>query len=240
METMRREGYEFGVSRPRIITRKGPDGETLEPYEEVLVDVPEGFVGVVIEKLGVRRGEMLELRGSGAGQGSGLVRLVYKVPARGLFGYRSEFMTDTRGEGVLHHRFLGYGPWAGPVRGRDRGVMVCMADGVSVAYSLWNLQERGSLFIVPGVDVYEGMIVGEHVRPGDLEVNVTKGKKLTNIRASGADEAIQLETPRLLTLESALEFIGDDELVEVTPAAIRLRKRHLKAHERKKASRKVG
>jgi GTP-binding protein len=235
METMRREGYEFAVSRPRIITKKGPDGETLEPFEEVVIDVPEAFVGVVIEKLGARRGEMLEMRSSS--EGSGLTRIVYRIPARGLFGYRSEFLTDTRGEGVLHHRFSGYGPWAGQIRARDRGVMVCMADGVSVAYSLWNLQERGWLFIGPGVPVYEGMIVGEHARPGDLEVNVTKGKKLTNIRAAGADEAILLETPRLITLEGALEFIADDELVEVTPAAIRLRKRFLKQHERKKASR---
>ncbi|HEU5209288.1 MAG TPA: translational GTPase TypA [Longimicrobiales bacterium] len=237
METMRREGYEFAVSRPRIITKKGPDGETLEPYEEVVIDVPEAFVGVVIEKLGSRRGEMLEMRSAGQGEGSGLTRIVYRMPARGLFGYRSEFLTDTRGEGVLHHRFSGYGPWAGTIRSRDRGVMVSMADGVSVAFSLWNLQERGELFIGPGIDVYEGMIVGSNARPGDLEVNVTKGKKLTNIRASGADEAIQLETPRAHTLESALEFIGDDELVEITPAAIRLRKRFLKQHERKKAAR---
>ena len=237
METMRREGYEFAVSRPRIITRKGENGEVLEPYEEVVIDVPEAYVGVVIEKLGTRRGEMLEMRGSGQGEGSGLTRIVYKVPARGLFGYRSEFLTDTRGEGVLHHRFSGYGPWAGQIRSRDRGVLVCMADGESVAFSLWNLQERGKLFIGPGVPVYEGMVVGENARPGDLEVNVTKGKKLTNIRAAGADDAILLETPRQLTLENALEFIGDDELVEVTPAAIRLRKRLLKQHERKKASR---
>jgi GTP-binding protein len=243
METMRREGYEFAVSRPRIITRQGPNGEVLEPYEEVVIDVPEAFVGVVIEKLGSRRGQMLEMRGTGSGEGgpgSGLVRIVYRVPARGLFGYRSEFLTDTRGEGVLHHRFLEYGEWAGPVRGRERGVMVCMADGVSVAYALWNLQDRGILFIGPGIDVYEGMVVGENARTGDLEVNVSKGKKLTNIRASGADDAIQLEPPRQITLESALEFIGEDELVEVTPAAIRLRKRHLKAHERKKASRMAG
>jgi GTP-binding protein len=235
METMRREGYEFAVSRPRIITKKGPAGEVLEPYEEVVIDVPEPFVGVVIEKLGGRRGEMLEMRSSG--EGSGLTRIVYRMPARGLFGYRSEFLTDTRGEGVLHHRFSGYGAWAGQIRSRDRGVMVCMADGASVAYSLWNLQERGNLFIGPGVPVYEGMIVGENSRPGDLEVNVTKGKKLTNIRAAGADDAILLETPRAITLENALEFIGDDELVEVTPKAIRLRKRFLKLHERKKASR---
>ncbi|HSJ14839.1 MAG TPA: translational GTPase TypA [Longimicrobiales bacterium] len=242
METMRREGYEFAVSRPRIITKRGPDGETLEPFEEVVIDVPERFVGVVIEKLGGRRGELLEMRSSGqsSGEGMGLTRIVYRMPARGLFGYRSEFLTDTRGEGVLHHRFSGYGSWAGSIRSRDRGVMVCMADGVSVAFSLWNLQERGVLFIPPGVDVYEGMIVGENSRPGDLEVNVSKGKKLTNIRAAGADDAIQLETPRQVTLESALEFIADDELVEVTPAAIRLRKRFLKQHERKKASRLAG
>jgi len=244
METMRREGFEFAVSRPRIITRSGATGEVLEPYEDVVIDVPESYVGVVIEKLGTRRGQMLEMKNSGrAADGTsmgGLVRMVYRVPARGLFGYRSEFLTDTRGEGVLHHRFAGYGEWAGPIKGRDRGVMVSMVDGVSVAYALWNLQERGDLFIAPGVDVYEGMVVGEHSRPGDLDVNVAKGKKLTNIRAAGADDAILLETPRQVTLESALEYIGDDELVEVTPAAIRLRKRHLKPHERKRASRKAG
>ncbi len=242
METMRREGYEFAVSRPRIITRPGDHGEVLEPYEEVVIDVPELFVGVVIEKLGGRRGQMLEMKNTSIRdvQTAGLVRIVYRVPARGLFGYRSEFLTDTRGEGVLHHRFLGYGTWAGEVRTREHGVLVCMADGASVAFSLWNLQERGTLFIGPGVAVYEGMIVGENARAGDLEVNVTKGKKLTNIRAAGADEAIMLEPPRAVSLEAALEFIADDELVEITPAAIRLRKRLLKLHERKKASRKAG
>jgi GTP-binding protein len=190
---------------------------------------------------------MLEMRAGSLGlspadgtAGGGLVRMRYKVPARGLFGYRSEFLTDTRGEGMLHHRFHGYGAWAGPVRGRERGVMVSMADGTAVAYALWNLQERGALFIVPGTEVYEGMIVGENARAGDLEVNVMKGKKLTNIRAAGADEAIMLETPRALTLESALEFLADDEFMEVTPGAIRLRKRLLKQHERKKASRRAG
>jgi GTP-binding protein len=199
-------------------------------------------VGVVIEKLGTRRGEMQEMKNAGRSDGtaSGLVRLVFRVPARGLFGYRSEFLTDTRGEGILHHRFSGFGPWAGNIRNRERGVLVCMADGESVAYSLWNLQERGTLFIQPGVGVYEGMIIGENARAGDLEVNVTKGKKLTNIRAANADDAILLEPPRQITLESALEFIADDELVEVTPTAIRLRKRWLKQHERKKASRKAG
>jgi GTP-binding protein len=242
METMRREGYEFAVSRPRIITRTGERGETLEPYEEATIDVPERYVGVVIEKLGQRRGELLEMRNSGVSSGSlaGLVRLLYRVPARGLFGYRGEFLTDTRGEGLLHHRFLGYGQWAGSLRSRERGVLISMIDGTAVAYALWNLQERGILFIDPGVECYEGMIVGEHARPGDMEVNIAKGKKLTNIRASGADDAIQLETPRRLTLETALEFIADDELVEVTPASIRLRKRFLKAHERKKNARLAG
>lgn len=243
METMRREGYEFAVSRPRVITRRGPDGELLEPYEEVIIDVPEAFVGVVIETLGARKGEMLEMRNAGGRAGeadAGLVRLVYRIPARGLFGYQTEFMTDTRGEGTLHHRFAGYGPWAGTIRSRERGVLVSMVDGVSVAYALFNLQDRATLFIGPGVEVYEGMIVGENARAGDMEVNVTRGKKLTNIRAAGSDENILLEPPRRLTLEAALEFIADDELVEVTPGAIRLRKRHLKAHERKKAARRAG
>lgn len=239
METMRREGYEFAVSRPRVIVRKSSDGLVEEPYEEVTIDVPESFTGVVIEKLGQRRGEMLEMRSSGrpGDGGSSLVRLVYRIPARGLFGYQSEFLTDTRGEGQMHHRFSGYGPWVGPLRSRDRGVMVSMVDGVSIAYALFNLQERGTLLIGPGVDTYEGMIVGENARSGDMEVNVARGKKLTNMRASGSDENVLLETPRQLTLESALEFIADDELVEVTPNAIRLRKRFLRAHERKKASR---
>jgi GTP-binding protein len=237
METMRREGYEFAVSRPRIITKEGSHGEVLEPFEEVLIDVPESFVGVVIQKLGSRRGQMLEMRNTGRSDGTGgLVRIVYKMPARGLFGYRSEFLTDTRGEGVLHHRFSGYAPWAGEIETRERGVMVSMAEGVSVAFALYNLQERGKLFIGPVTDVYEGMIVGEVARSGDLEVNVMKGKKLTNMRSSGADDAIQLEPPRQITLENALEIIADDELVEVTPAAIRLRKRFLKAHERKRAA----
>jgi GTP-binding protein len=233
METMRREGYEFAVSRPRVITRADQHGQLLEPFEEVIVDVPEAFVGTVIEGLGRRKGEMVGMR-AGAG---GLSRLVFRIPARGLFGYRGEFLTDTRGEGILHHRFLEWGPWAGTIKRRERGVLVSMIDGTAVAYSLFNLQERGTLFIAPGVPVYEGMIVGEHTRPGDLEVNVAKGKKLTNIRAASADENILLEPPRRLGLEPALEFIADDELVEITPSAVRLRKRHLKAHERKKAAR---
>jgi GTP-binding protein len=233
METMRREGFEFAVSRPRVITRTDEQGNLLEPFEEVIVDVPEAFVGTVIEGLGKRKGELVEMRAPAGG----LSRLVFRIPARGLFGYRNDFLTDTRGEGVMHHRFLEWGAWAGPIKRRERGVMVSMIDGTSVAYSLFNLQERGTLFIDPGVPVYEGMIVGEHARAGDLDVNVAKGKKLTNIRTTAADENIQLEPPRKLGLELALEYIADDELVEVTPNAVRLRKRHLKAHERKKASR---
>ncbi len=233
METMRREGYEFSVSRPRVITRTGPDGQRLEPYEELMIEVPEEYMGTVIEKLGPRRSEMLEMRNPG----QGVARLSFRIPARGLFGYRSDFLTDTRGTGTMHHRFLEYGPWAGPLAGRNRGVLVADRPGTTVAYALGNLQERATLFVSPGDEVYEGMIVGENSRPDDMEVNVSKGKKLTNIRTTASDEAIVLEPPRDITLEVALEYIEQDELVEVTPAAIRLRKRLLVAHERKKAAR---
>ena len=233
METMRREGYEFLVSRPRVITREGPDGELLEPYEELMVDVPEQHVGTVMEKLGPRRAEMLDMRNPG----HGVVRMGFRIPARGLFGYRSEFLTDTRGTGIMHHRFLEYGPWAGPLAGRSRGVMVSMLEGVAVAFALFNLQERGTLFIGPQESVYEGMVVGEHCRSGDLDVNPAKGKRLTNMRASGSDDAVLLEPPRTITLELALEYIEDDELIEVTPHAVRLRKRALGMSERKKLAR---
>jgi GTP-binding protein len=235
METMRREGYEFQVSRPRVITREGPNGERLEPYEELSIDVPEEYLGAVIEKVGGRRGEMLEMKHPG----QGLVRLSYRIPARGLFGYRSEFLTDTRGTGILHHRFLAYGPWAGPLAGRKRGVLVSMENGVAVAFGLFNLQERGTLFIGPGTPVYEGMVIGESARPGDMDVNPTKEKKLTNMRTTASDEMIQLEPPRELTLEGALEYIEEDELIEVTPSSIRLRKRFLSASDRKKLSREA-
>jgi GTP-binding protein len=233
METMRREGYEFQVSRPRVITKVGIDGERLEPYEELSIDVPEEFLGAVIEKLGPRRAEMLEMKNPG----QGLVRLLYRIPARGLFGYRSEFLTDTRGTGIIHHRFLEYGPWAGPLAGRSRGTLVSMEAGTVVAFALFNLGERGTLFVGPGVAVYEGMIVGESARPGDMDVNPTKEKKLTNMRSKSSDENIQLEPPRELTLEGALEYIEEDELIEVTPQSIRLRKRALGANDRKKLSR---
>jgi GTP-binding protein len=235
METMRREGYEFQVSRPRVITRVGADGERLEPYEELMIDVPESFLGNVIEKLGSRRAEMLEMKNPG----QGLVRLRYRIPARGLFGYRSEFLTDTRGTGLIHHRFLEYGPWAGPLAGRTRGTLVSMEAGTIVAFALANLQERSTLFVSPGDTVYEGMIVGENARPGDMDVNPTKEKKLTNMRSKSSDENVQLEPPRELTLEGALEYIEDDELIEVTPGAIRLRKRFLSANDRKKLSREA-
>ena len=233
METMRREGYEFQVSRPRVITKLGPDGERLEPYEELTVDVPEDYMGVVMEKLGPRRSELTEMKNPG----QGTVRLTFRIPARGLFGYRSEFLTDTRGMGTMHHRFLDYGPWAGPLAGRKRGVMVADREGVVVAYALGNLQERAQMFVAPGDLVYEGMIAGESSRPGDMDVNVTKEKKLTNMRASGSDENILLEPPREITLEYALEYIEEDELIEVTPKSIRLRKRVLQASDRKKAAR---
>jgi GTP-binding protein len=235
METMRREGYEFQVSRPRVITREGPDGERLEPYEELSIDVPEEFLGTVIEKLGPRRAAMLEMKNPG----QGMVRLLYKIPARGLFGYRSEFLTDTRGTGIMHHRFLEYGPWAGPLAGRMRGTLVSMEGGVIVAFALANLAERATLFVAPGDAVYEGMLVGENSRPGDMDVNPTREKKLTNMRSKSSDENIQLEPPRELTLEGALEYIEEDELIEVTPSAIRLRKRFLSANDRKKLSREA-
>jgi GTP-binding protein len=236
METMRREGYEFSVSRPHVITRRGPEGGIEEPYEEVLADVPETMIGVVMGGLGERRGEMVDMeKGDG-----GLVRLRFSVPTRALTGYRSEFLTETRGEGTLHRQFERYGPWAGDLETRSTGALVSMMEGVATGYSLFNLQERGKLFVEPGEVVYDGMIVGEHARENDLEVNVTKGKKLTNIRASGADDAILLEPPREITLEYALEYIRDDELVEVTPDAIRLRKRMLTSHERKRDRRSVA
>ena len=235
METMRREGYEFQVSRPRVILKTGVSGERLEPYEELAIDVPEEYLGAVIEKLGPRRGEMIEMKNPG----QGLVRVLYRIPARGLFGYRSEFLTDTRGTGIMHHRFLEYGAWAGALATRSRGTLVSMENGTIIAFALAALQERSTLFVSPGEPVYEGMIVGENSRPGDMDVNPTKEKKLTNMRTTGTDENIRLEPPRELTLEGALEYIEDDELIEVTPRSIRLRKRLLAQSDRKKISREA-
>ena len=233
METMRREGFEFQVSRPRVITREGPNGERYEPYEELLVDVPEAYMGAIMEKLGPRRAELTEMRNPG----QGTVRMVFKIPARGLFGYRSEFLTDTRGNGVLHHRFLEYGSWAGPLAGRKRGVLVADREGTAVGFALSNLQERAHLFVGPTEEVYEGMVVGENSRPEDMDVNVAKEKKLTNMRTTATDDNIMLEPPREISLEYALEYIEDDELIEVTPKSIRLRKRVLSQTERRKVAR---
>ena len=233
METMRREGYEFQVSRPKVITREGENGERLEPYEELLIDVPDEFIGAVIEKLGPRKAEMTEMKNPG----QGMVRLTYRIPARGLFGYRSEFLTDTRGTGIMHHRYLEYGAWSGGLDGRTRGVLVSMENGTIIAFALGNLGERATLFVEPGQAVYEGMVVGENSRPGDMDVNPTKEKKLSNMRSKSADDAIVLEPPRIHTLESALEYIEEDELIEVTPQSIRLRKKVLNTIDRKRATR---
>jgi GTP-binding protein len=237
METMRREGYEFQVSRPRVITRKSDDGQIQEPYEQAVIEVPSALVGTVIEKLGSRKGEMTEMKPMGD---SGATRLRFKIPARGLFGYRSEFMTDTRGEGILHHNFLEWDAWAGSLKGRTRGVLVADRPGKAVGFALFGLQERSTLFVKPGEDTYGGMIVGENARTDDMDVNVSKEKKLTNMRTTSSDENIKLEPPRQITLELALEFIQDDELIEVTPDAIRLRKRVLDPNMRKKAAKRAA
>lgn len=233
METMRREGYEFQVSRPRVLMRSDGAGTRLEPWEEVVAEVPAELAGTVIDKLARRRGELVAMKPIGD---SGVTRLELSVPARGLFGYRTEFLTDTRGDGILHHRFDRWDRWAGTVRGRGRGAMVADRAGRAVAFALFGLQERGAMFVGPGVECYRGMIVGESARPGDMDVNVSREKKLTNMRAAAADENVRLEPPRRMTLEQALDFIDDDELIEVTPDAIRLRKRILDAGMRRKAA----
>jgi GTP-binding protein len=217
-----------------LIRKEG--NERLEPVEEVTIDVDDDFAGAVIEKLtGPRRGELLEMR-----QQAGKTRIVAHVPARGLIGYYGEFLTDTRGTGVLNRVFHGWTAWKGPIPGRRAGVLISMENGAAVAYALWNLEERGRLFIGPQEAVYRGMIIGEHSRDNDLEVNPLKGKKLTNIRASGSDEAVRLTPPVRMSLEQAIAYIDDDELVEVTPNAIRLRKRLLDPHERKRQARAAG
>ncbi|MDT8441137.1 MAG: translational GTPase TypA [Desulfuromonadales bacterium] len=232
IENMRREGFELAVSKPEVIYRE-IDGQQCEPLEYLVIDVPEEHQGTVIEKLGPRKAEMVSMQSM-----EGINRLEFIIPARGLIGFRSEFLTDTRGTGVMNHTFHGYGPYRGPIPGRKNGVLISMDDGETVAYSLFNLQERGILFVGAGVDVYTGMIIGQHAKENDLVVNACKGKKLTNVRASGSDEAVRLTPPRILSLEQALEFIDHDELVEVTPKSIRLRKRLLDEHERKKAAKR--
>ena len=235
IENMRREGFELSISRPQVLFRE-EGGERLEPIEEVTVDVDEEFSGVVVDKLSQRKGELVEMR-TGAG---GKTRIVAHVPSRGLIGYHGEFLTDTRGTGVLNRVFHDWSPYRGPIPGRRNGVLISIEDGVSVAYAIFNLEDRGKFFIGSGEQVYQGMILGEHSRDNDLEVNPLKGKKLTNVRASGTDEAVRLTTPVRLTLEQAIAYIEEDELVEVTPKSIRLRKRHLDPNERKRQSRQAA
>ena len=230
IEMMRREGFELSVSTPEVLTRQGPSGEVLEPFEKLYVDSPEEFVGVVTQKLSQRKGRMEEM----VNHGSGRVRMLFSIPARGLIGLRTEFLTDTRGSGILNKLFDGYQPWAGTIRSRSTGALVADRAGTSVAYAIYHLQDRGELFIAPGAAVYEGMIVGENSRSQDIDVNITKEKKLTNMRASTADEALRLVPYRQMELEQTLEFIAADELVEITPKTLRLRKRILPANQRPK------
>ncbi len=232
IENMRREGFELSISRPRVILRD-IDGVKHEPLEEVIVDVDDEYSGAVIDKLtSTRKGELVDMRPAGHGK----TRIIAHVPSRGLIGYQGEFMTDTRGNGVLNRIFHSWTPYRGPIQGRRQGVLVSMEAGVSVAFALWNLEDRGKMFIGAQEQVYEGMIIGEHSRDNDLDVNPLKGKKLTNMRASGTDEAVRLTTPVRMSLEEAIAYIDDDELVEVTPKAIRMRKRFLDPHERKRAA----
>ena len=234
IENMRREGFELSISRPQVIMKEGPNGQRMEPVEEATIDVDDEYSGVVIEKLtGSRKGEIVEMRPAGAGK----TRIILRVPSRGLIGYHGEFLTDTRGTGVLNRVFHGWTEHKGSIPGRRAGVLLSMDNGQSVAFALWNLEDRGKMFIGAQTDVYTGMIIGEHSRENDLEVNPLKGKKLTNVRASGTDEAVRLTTPVTLSLEEAIAYINDDELVEVTPNSIRLRKRYLDPHERKRQSR---
>jgi GTP-binding protein len=233
IENMRREGFELSISRPRVIFKE-ENGVRMEPVEEVIVDVDDEYSGAVIDKLtGERKGDLVEMKPAGVGK----TRIIAHVPSRGLIGYHGQFLTDTRGTGVLNRIFHGWVPHKGPIQGRRQGVLISMENGVSVAYALWNLEERGRMFIGPQENVYEGMIIGEHSRDNDLEVNPLKGKKLTNVRASGTDEAVRLTPHIKMSLEEAIAYIDDDELVEVTPKIIRLRKRVLDPHERKRQSR---
>ncbi|WP_018632235.1 translational GTPase TypA [Neomegalonema perideroedes] len=232
IENMRREGFELSISRPRVIYRE-IDGVRHEPIEEATIDVDEAYSGVVVDKLSQRKGDLVEMRPSGGGK----TRIVAHVPSRGLIGYHGEFLTDTRGTGVLNRVFHSWAPHKGPIQGRRVGVLLSMEDGEAVAYALWNLEDRGKLFTIPGEPVYVGLIIGENSRDNDLEVNPIKGKKLTNIRAAGKDDAVTLTPPIRMSLEQAIAYIADDELVEVTPKAVRLRKRWLDPHERKRRAR---
>jgi GTP-binding protein len=231
IEMMRREGFEMQVSRPDIVTKE-VNGKVMEPVEDLVIDVAEDFQGVVIALAGTRRGTMTKM----VNHGSGRVRLEFRIPARGLIGFRSQFLTDTKGTGIMNHIFAGWEPWHGAIPARATGALVADRAGVTTAYAIWNLQERGEMFVEPAERVYEGMIVGENARNSDMDVNITKEKKQTNMRASSADEAVRLIPARKLGLEQAIEFINDDELVEITPKSIRLRKRVLAANMRPKRS----
>ncbi|MFI5123664.1 MAG: EF-Tu/IF-2/RF-3 family GTPase, partial [Vicinamibacteria bacterium] len=235
IETMRREGFELSISRPRVLFQDGPGGRE-EPYETVVIDVDDEHAGTVVEKMAQRKGEMTDMRPSGGGK----TRVTFTAPSRGLIGYHGEFLSDTRGTGVMNRLFEKYGPYKGPIQGRQNGVLISMEQGEAVPYALNALEDRGVLFIGPGEKLYEGMVIGENAKPQDLEVNPLKSKQLTNFRVSGKEDAIRLTPPRRMTLEQAIAYIQDDELVEVTPQSIRLRKRYLDPHERKKASRKEG
>jgi GTP-binding protein len=235
IETMRREGFELSISRPRVLFRDAPGGGREEPYETVVIDVDDEHSGTVVEKMAQRKAEMTDMRPSGGGK----TRLTFSAPSRGLIGYHGEFLSDTRGTGIMNRLFERYGPYKGPIQGRQNGVLISMEQGEAVAYALNALEERGTLFISPGEKLYEGMVIGENAKPQDLEVNPLKSKQLTNFRASGKDEGIRLTPPKRMTLEQAIAYIQDDELVEVTPKVIRIRKRHLDPHERKRESRKA-
>jgi GTP-binding protein len=234
IETMRREGFELSVSRPKVLLERDADGELMEPIEEVVIDVDDEHTGIVVQKLSERKAEMIEMRPSGGGR----VRLVFHAPTRGLIGYQGELLTDTRGTAVMNRLFHRYDRYRGEIAGRRNGVLISNDQGEAVAYALWNLEDRGPMLIEPGWKVYRGMIIGEHTRGNDLEVNVLKGKKLTNIRTHSKDEAVRLIPPIQMTLEKALAYIGDDELVEVTPKAIRLRKKLLDPNDRKRMERR--
>jgi len=234
IETMRREGFELSISRPRVLYRDGPSGRE-EPYETVVIDVDDDYSGTVVEKMALRKAEMTDMAPSGGGK----TRITFSAPSRGLIGYHGEFLSDTRGTGIMNRVYEKYGPYKGTIEGRSVGVLISMEQGQAIAYSLNTLEDRGIMFVSPGDALYAGMVIGENAKPRDLEVNPTKTKQLTNIRSSGKDDAIRLTPPRRMTLEQAIAYIQDDELVEVTPKAIRIRKRHLDPHERKKASRKI-
>jgi GTP-binding protein len=231
IETMRREGFELSVSRPKVVLQQGDDGQMMEPIEEVVIDVDDGFSGIVVQKMSERKAEMIEMRPSGGGR----TRLVFYAPTRGLIGYQGELLTDTRGTAIMNRLFHAYAAYKGEVQGRRNGVLISTDAGEAVAYAMFKLEDRGPMMIEPGWKVYKGMIVGEHTRDNDLEINILKGKQLTNIRTTSKDEAVRLTPPIRMTLEKALAYIQDDELVEITPKSIRLRKRHLDANERKRA-----